>query len=134
MTSLAKYGQFRMDTAMSIDRLTKIMAVMRELGEASYAQISKETGIDRRAVARYVYHLCETNRLEVLVPHNLARRLPAVFSVVEDAEAIGSAVQRERPSAQAGFNRRLLGPNAWKRGEHAHRCDLLAALYPFPQG
>ncbi len=124
-----------MDTRMSVDRLRAIMAAMGEMGTATFAQISEATNISQRAVPRYVFHLCETRRLELLVQHNPSRRIAAVYSLPgEDVNDIAPAAAREFPERQWHASQRRVGANDWPRGEHARRSGLLAYFYPLAQG
>lgn len=135
MTSIAKYGQFRMDTPMSVDRLRKIMAAMTDLRTATYRQISDATAITLRAVPRYVYHLVETGRLELLSAHDPCRALPSIYGMPGfDVEDIAPPEVKERPERQYEMNQRRVEANDWPRGQHAHRSGLLAAFFPLAQG
>jgi hypothetical protein len=123
MTSVNAYAGFKYDTPMALDRIARIMDVMIRMGTATAEQIAQATEIDKRAVARYVYHLRETGRMVLLTPHNVGGGIPALYGV---AEGLAADLEPE-------FIRRTVGANDWPRGEHAHRSGLLAAFFPFAQ-
>lgn len=115
------YSEFNMGTAMSIARNIAIIDFMQAARKASTDEIAAGTGIDKRAVHRHLYHLCETKNLELLAAKTVRPGAPAVYGWVEGSEYASPA---------EFFEQRRVAADDWPRGQHAHRSGLLAALFP----
>lgn len=112
--------QYNMETRMSRERIDAIMAQLKARGAANSQELADALKLPRVTVMRFLLHLCDTGRIEVLESgqggRGVGRR--TVYGVV--------GVDPELPVI-----RRFVPAEEWPRGEHARRSGLVAYLFPF---
>jgi biotin operon repressor len=112
--------QYNMETRMSRERIDAIMVQLKARGAANSQELADALKLPRVTVMRFLLHLRETGRIEVLEDgqggRGVGRR--AVYGII--------GVDPELPVI-----RRFVPANEWPRGEHAFRSGMLALLFPF---
>lgn len=120
--STVAYLGFNKHSPQSLERIALILNAILDLGTATPAQLIAATGIDKRAMTRYLAYLREDGRMVQLTPHSAPLGISATYTA-------GEGVAIEPESIQ-----RAVGADDWQRGEHAYRSGLLAVFFPFAQG
>lgn len=130
------YHCARMDTPAALALMNEILASVAQHGVRSAVQLAEETGGKPGMVNLYIAYLKSINRLTVYDKPSSIRRVAATFSLGRNTDPlpIGSPeVVEASVAGDEGVSQRVLGANAWKRGQHAHRTGLLAYFYPIAQ-